>query len=51
MRCLNVDFCSAGERAELVEMDCFEQLTQTPGVRRTLHAIERDLGERRENNV
>src|SRR4030095_1983404 len=32
MRCLNVDFCSATERAELVEMECFEQLIQTPGV-------------------
>jgi enoyl-CoA hydratase len=51
MRCLNADFCSAGERAERVEMECFEQLTRTPGVRHTLHAIERDLGQRRENDV
>ena len=51
MRCLNADFCSAAERAELMERECFEQLTRTSGVRRTLHAIERDLGTRRENDV
>ena len=51
MRCLNMDFCSATERAELVEMESFEQLIQTPVARRTLHAIERELGERREDDV
>ena len=51
MRCLNADFSSAAERAGQMEMECFEQLIQTPGVRRTLHAIERDLGERREDDV
>jgi len=51
MRCLNTDFCSAGEHAELMEMESFEELSKTPVVRRTLTAIERDLGAGRENDV
>ncbi len=48
MRCLNPEVDPAGETAEQIEVECFEQLTRMPGVRLTLDAIGRDLGARRE---
>lgn len=48
MRCLNNGLDSARGSAGRLEMECFERLTRMPGVRRTLHALGRDLGERRE---
>jgi enoyl-CoA hydratase len=47
MRCLNTGLDPASASAEVMEMECFEQLAETPEVRRTLQALELDFGERR----